>query len=61
MIVLISKVGGDQGGCFSIFFLLSRCIEAALAHKKVDDVLNPDAVDREGVRDLIRGKKEVMM
>ena len=50
-----------KGLTLHYFFLVFRCIEAALAHKKVDDVLNPDAVDREGVRDLIRGKKEVMM
>jgi len=42
------------------FLLLFSCIEAALAHKKVDEALNPDAVDREGVRDLIRGKKVIM-
>ncbi len=61
MIVRISKVGGDQGVDASVFFLVSRCIGAALGHKKVDGVLNTDAVDREGVRDLILGEKEVMM
>ena len=43
------------------FFLLFRCIEAAFAHKKVDEVLNPDGVDREGIRDFARGMKELMM
>ena len=43
------------------FFLVSRCIGVALGHKKADEVLNPDGVDRDGVRDLTGGKKEVMM
>jgi hypothetical protein len=33
----------------------------ALGHKKADEVVNPDGVDREGIRDLTRGMKEVMM
>ena len=43
------------------FFLLFRCIGAALGHKKADEFLNPDGVDREGLRDLTGGKKKVMM
>lgn len=43
------------------FFLVSRCIVAALWHKKADEVLNPDSVDRESIRDLTGGKKEVVL
>ena len=50
-----------RGRTLQYFFLVSRCIGAALGHKKADEVLNPEGVDREGVRDLTGGKKEVMM
>ena len=50
-----------RGWTLQYFFLVSRCIGAALGHKKADEVLNPDGVDREEVRDLTGGKKEVMM
>lgn len=50
-----------RGRTIQYFFLVSRCIGAALGHKKADEVLNPDGVDREGIRDLTGGKKEVMM
>jgi hypothetical protein len=33
----------------------------ALGHKKADEVLSPDGVDREGVRGLTGEMKEVMM
>jgi hypothetical protein len=52
-----SEARGNQGSEGSVFFLVSRCIAAALGHKKADGVYNTDAVDREGVRDLIRGEK----
>lgn len=42
-------------------FLVSRCIGAALGHKKADEVLNPDGVDKEGIRDLTGGEKEVIL
>jgi hypothetical protein len=32
-----------------------------LTHKKADEVLNSDGVDREGVRDLTGGKREMVM
>gem|GEM_PF-978873 len=50
-----------RGRTIQYFFLVSRCIGAALGHKKADEVLNPDGVDREGVRDLTGGNKEVVM
>ena len=50
-----------RGRTVQYFFLVSRCIGAALGHKKADEVLNPDGVDREGVRDLTGGKKEVFL
>ena len=50
-----------RGWTVQYFFLVSRCIGVALGHKKADEVLNPDGVDREGLRDLTGGKKKVMM
>lgn len=50
-----------RGRTLQYFFLVSRCIGAALGHKKADEVLEPEGVDREEVRDLTGGKKEVMM
>lgn len=43
------------------FFLVSRCISVALGHKKADEVLNPESVDKGGIRDLTGGKREVIL
>lgn len=50
-----------RGRTLQYFFLVSRCIGAALGHKKADEVLNPDGIDREEVRDLTGGEKEVVL
>jgi len=55
------RIEDIRGRTIQYFFLVSRCIGAALGHKKADEVINPDGVDREGVRDLTGGKKEVVM
>ena len=39
------------------FFLVSRCIRAALRYKKAYEVLKLDGLDREGIRNLTGEEK----